>query len=227
MSTPLPLLGKTTLTAVQQIDHAVAGGFESVDIPGLDGEALQRAGRGSHRIWIRGILSGDPALTTLAELQQLAGSGEEVAFAADITTALELERVVVVELRAQAVAGTADLVGYELFLVESPPLPPPAEVSGFGGLGEFGLGDLGFDSDVMGDIAGLAGDVASAVDEVAAAVDAVSAVAAGLEAAQALSSFDPGGVFGPLADVANEAASLPNRFASLAASIAAVLKDDE
>ena len=226
MSTPLPLLGTTTLDAVQQIDHAVAGGFEAIDIPGLDGDALQRAGRGSHRIWIRGILSGDAALTTLGELQRLAASGEEVSFAADITTALELERVVVAELRAQAVAGTTALVGYDIHLVESPPLPPPAEVSGFGGLGEFGLGDLGFDTDVMGDIAGLAGEVASAVDEVASAVDAVSAVAAGLEGAAKLSSLDASGVFGPLADVAREAASLPGLVADLAKALKDVLEDD-
>ena len=226
MSTPLPLLGKTPLTAVQQIDHAVAAGFEAVDIPGLDGDVLQRAGRGSHRIWIRGVLSDDDSLSTLAELQRLAASGEEVSFAADITTALELERVVVVELRAQAVAGTTSLVGYDLFLGESPPLPPPAEVSGFGGLGEFGLGDLGFDADVMGDIAGVAGDVASAVDDVTAAVDAVSAVAAGLDALSSISSLDPGGILGPLADVAGQAASLPGRIAALVESVAAVLEDD-
>src|SRR6478735_6614166 len=201
MSTPVPLLGKTTLTAVQQIDHAVAGGFEAVDIPGLDGDALQRAGRGSHRIWIRGILAGDDALTTLGELQRLAASGEEVSFAADITTALELERVVVAESRAQAVAGTAAVVGYDIHLVESPPLPPPAEVSGFGGLGEFGIGDLGFDTDITGDIAGLT-------------------------AAGELGSLDVAGIFGPLADVAREAASLPGLVADLAKALEDVLEDD-
>jgi hypothetical protein len=226
MSTPVPLLGKTTLTAVQQIDHAVAGGFEAVDIPGLDGDALQRAGRGSHRIWIRGILAGDDALTTLGELQRLAASGEEISFAADITTALELERVVVAELRAQAVAGTAAVVGYDIHLVESPPLPPPAEVSGFGGLGEFGIGDLGFDTDITGDIADLAGEVASAVDDVSSAVDAVSAVAAGLTAAGELGSLDVAGIFGPLADVAREAASLPGLVADLAKALEDVLEDD-
>ena len=37
-------------------------------------------------------------------------------------------------------------------LAESPPLPPPAEVSSFGGLDGFGLGDLGFDPGALGDV---------------------------------------------------------------------------
>ena len=34
----------------------------------------------------------------------------------------------------------------------SPPLPPPAEVTPFGGLGGFGLGDLGFDPGALGNV---------------------------------------------------------------------------
>jgi len=62
-------------------------------------------------------------------------------------------------------------------LVESPPLPPPAEIGGFGGLGDFGLGDLGIDTGVLGDIASAAGDVASVVDKAKGAIEAVSAIA--------------------------------------------------
>src|SRR5688572_1778529 len=148
------------LGSVQQIDHVMSAGFQRIAVPGLDGDVLQRAGRGSHAIWIRGLLSGETALAELGKLQKLAADGTEVPFSADITVALELEQVVVSDLRAQAVAGTAGLVGYELCLVESPPLPPPAEVSGFGGLDDFGVGDLGFDADIMGDLADLASDVA-------------------------------------------------------------------
>ena len=130
-------------------------------------------------------------MAELGALQKLAADGTEVPFSADITVALELEQVVVSDLRAQAVAGTADLVGYELCLVESPPLPPPAEVSGFGGLDDFGLGDLGFDADIMGDLADLADDVAGAVDAVMEAADQLAALAA-------LGSIDVGGPLQPL-----------------------------
>ncbi|TMS48837.1 hypothetical protein [Mycobacterium sp. DBP42] len=188
---PMPLIGDITLSSVQQIDHVMSAGFQRVAVPGLDGDVLQRAGRGSHGIWIRGLLSGDAALSDLARLQKLAAEGAPVPFSADITSALELEQVVVTDLRAQAVAGTTGMVGYELCLVESPPLPPPAEVSGFGGLDDFGVGDLGFDADIAGDLAAVAGDVAAAVDAVMEVADQLTALAA-------MADIDVGGPLQPL-----------------------------
>ncbi len=210
---PMPLVGDIALNSVQQIDHVVSAGFQRIAVPGLDGDVLQRAGRGSHSIWIRGLLSGATALDDLGALQRLAAEGTEVPFAADITTALELEQVVVTDLRAHAVAGTTNVVGYELCLVESPPLPPPAEVSGFGGLDDFGLGDLGFDADIMGDLADLAADVAGAVDAVMAAADQLAALAA-------LGSIDVGGPLAPLSDAVGGVAAAGSTFAGIAAAIA-------
>jgi hypothetical protein len=117
--------------------------------------------------------------------------------------------VVVTDLRAQAVAGAAKLVGYELCLVESPPLPPPAEVSGFGGLDDFGLGDLGFDADIMDDIAGIAGDVAGAVDAVMEVADQLSALAS-------LGSIDVGGPLKPLSDTVTDVAKAADTFNAVA-----------
>src|SRR5260370_36734553 len=62
-------------------------------------------------------------------------------------------------------------------VVESPPLPPPAQVGGFGGLDDFGLGDLGIDPGVLGDIQNVAGQVTAAVDQAKGAIEAVSAIA--------------------------------------------------
>ncbi len=208
----LPLVGDIALSSVQQIDHVMSGGFQRLAIPGLDGDVLQRAGRGSHAIWIRGLLTGDTALADLAKLQQLAAAGTEVPFSADISTALELEQVVVTELRAQAVAGTGNVIGYEFCLVESPPLPPPAEVSGFGGLDDFGLGDLGFDSDIMGDLAGLASDVAGAVDAVMAAADQLSALAS-------LADLDVSGPLQPLAGAVSGVGQAAESFGSISAAL--------
>lgn len=218
MATPLPLIGDLALSSVQQIDHTLNGGFERIGVPGLDGDVLQRAGRGSHTMWIRGVFSGETALDDLGALQGLASAGEEVTFSADITTALELERVVVADLRAQAVAGTQNLVQYEICLVESPPLPPPAEVSGFGGLDDFGLGDLGFDADIMGDLAALADDVAGAVDAVMEAADQLAALAA-------LSSIDVGGPLQPLADTISGVSKVAETFGDVSASLSALLGD--
>lgn len=212
----MPLVGDIPLSSVQQIDHELNAGFRRVPIPGLDGDALQRAGRGSHTIYLRGVLSGETALADLGKLQQLAAAGTEVSFAADITTALELEKMVVTDLRAQAVAGTTNLVGYELCLVESPPLPPPAEVSGFGGLDDFGLGDLGFDSDIMGDLASVA-------DQAAAAIDAISQVADQLNALASLSGLDVGGPLAPLSDAVGKVGDAAGAFTSISTSLSALL----
>lgn len=219
MPPPIPLLGDIALGAVQRIDHGLSAGFERVGIPGLDGDVLQRAGRGSHTLSIQGVLSGDSALDDLEALQKLAAAGEEVTFSADITTALELERVVVVDFRAQVVAGTQNLVGYQLQLVESPPLPPPAEVAGFGGLDDFGLGDLGFDTDIMGDLAGLADDLAGAVDTVMAAVDQLSALAA-------LGSLDVGGPLQPLSDAVGQVGAASATYTSVSETLAALFGGD-
>jgi len=218
MPAPLPLVGDLPLSSVQQIDHTLDAGFERIGVPGLDGDVLQRAGRGSHSIWIRGVFSGEKALDDLGSLQGLTATGAEVTFSADITTALELERVVVADLRAQAVAGTQNLVTYEICLVESPPLPPPAEVSAFGGLDDFGLGDLGFDTDLMGDLASLADDVAGAVDAVMEAADQLAALAA-------LGSIDVGGPLQPLADTIGGVGQAASTFADVTASLSALLGD--
>lgn len=194
---PVPLLGDLSLDAVQEIAHELDGGFVATRVAGLDGEVQQRTGRPSHRVVLSGELVGDGTADALAALQKAAASGDEVTFAADITTALELQQVVVVALRAAAVAGTGPRYRYELWLAESPPLPSPAELEGFGGLDDFGLGDLGFDDlgGVLGDITDLAGSVADAVDK---AVDAVQAVQS-LAALADLGVPDASGLFAPLA----------------------------
>jgi hypothetical protein len=67
-------------------------------------------------------------------------------------------------------------------LTESPALPPPAEVSAFGGLDDFGVGDMGFDPGALADMASgimdQAGALMDAVDAVAGAIDQLSALAA-------------------------------------------------
>ncbi len=212
----MPIVGDITLTAVQRIEHLLDAGFVAAAVPGLDGDPLQRAGRGSHAVRISGVLRGDTAADDLAALQTAASAGDEVPFAADITTALELQKVVITDLRTEEVAGFERLITYEIDIVESPPLPPPAEVSGFGGLDGFGLGDLGFDTDIMGDLAGLADDLAGAVDAVMDAADQLQALAA-------LSSIDVGGPLAPLGDSVGAVSDVAAGFGSIASSLADLL----
>lgn len=171
----MPLLADVALTSVQRIDQAIDGRLTPVPVLSLDGDVHQRSARGSHRIRILGLLHGETMADDLATLQETASAGAEVTFAADIVTALDLQQVVITSFRATAQAGRPGEVAYELHLAESPPLPPPAQVSGFGGLDDFGFGDLGFDTDLLGDLADLADQVAGAVS---AAMDAVGALTA-------------------------------------------------
>jgi len=174
---PIPLLGDVSLEFIQRIEHSLDGGFESTRIAGLPGELQQRPARGSHRIRIVGFLFGDTARDDLAKLQSTACDGEELTFASDISTALELQRVVIDGIHVAEDSGEPGRYAYELRLTENPPLPPPAELSGFGGLDDFGLGNLGFDTDILGDLQDIAGDIAGAVNDAMDVIDQLSALA--------------------------------------------------
>jgi hypothetical protein len=199
--TTTPLLGELSLAHVQQIEHCLEGGFSSLPVAGLAGELQQRTARPSHRIRVRGLLFGDSAADALRDLQAAAAAGDELTFAADITTALELQKVVIQSFRVLETAGHPTQFSYELVLVESPPLPPPAELEAFGGLGDFGVGDLGFDTDILGDLEDLASDVASAVEQAADALEALSALAG-------LDGISVGGLLSPVANAADAVSGL-------------------
>ena len=198
MSTPL--LGDTSLEYVQRIEHSHDSGFVSTRIAGLAGELQQHTGRLSHRVRIQGVLFGESAATTLASMQQAAADGAELTFSADITSALDLQKVVITALRAVETAGQPGQWAYELMLAESPPLPPPAEISGFGG-----LDDLGFDTDILGDLENLAGEVAGAVDAALDAIDQLSALAN-------LDDLQLGNVLEPISRASGQIGDLAARF---------------
>lgn len=209
---PMPLLGDITLTAVQRVDQQLDAGFHDVAVLGLAGHAQQRSGRPSHRISILGVLHGPTALDDLAALQAMVTSGAETTFAADIVTALDLQQVVVTRFDAAEAAGRPGVVDFRLELAESPPLPPPAQLSGFGGLDDFGLGDLGFDTDLLGDLADLAGDIAGAVDSALDALDALDALAG-------LADFDYDGLLDPVNEVSATLAVVGNRLGAAVSSL--------
>lgn len=217
---PIPLIGDIALDAVQTISHQLDTGFAPMRIAGLDGEVQQRAGRPSHRIVIEGLLIGDGAKDALGKLQAAATSGEELTFAADITSALDLSKVVIRGLAAEEAAGRAQRIAYRLDLAESPPLPPPAQVSGgFGGLDGLGLDDLGLDPGVLGDIAGLASQAAAAVDQAMGAIDALSALASladgGLDFADTLD---------PLKATTDAMPAIASQFSAAAAALGAMFE---
>lgn len=187
----LPFVGDIALNIVERVEHFAESGFRGHDVVGLEGQAQQHIGRGSHIIRIAGRLSGETARADLEALQTLSTAPEETTFTADIVSALDLQAVVMSRFAVSEVAGAPGQISYQMELVEAPPLPPPAQVAGFGGLDDFGFGDLGFDTDIMGDLTDLAGDIAGAVDG---ALDAVAA----LDALAGLADLNLDGPLAPL-----------------------------
>jgi hypothetical protein len=171
---PIPMIDDLALDYVTQARQRTAHRSLSLPIPGLAGDVQQVIGRASHEIEIAGVIAGTDAADKLSSLQGKVKTGEEVTFTADITSALELENVIVTLAEIEERAGVPGYYDYRLFIRESPPLPPPAELSPFGGLD--GL-DLGFDTDSLGDIADVAGDLQGAIEQVAGALDALDALA--------------------------------------------------
>jgi phage protein U len=181
---PVPMIDDVELKAVQAIRQVTDQDFVRQKIAGLDGTLHQKLGRGSHRVFLSGFFLPGTADDDLKKLQTKAASGDEVTFTADITTALNVDKMVIEAFRAEQHVGPSGQIAYSIVLAESPPLPPPAEVSGFGGLGglgDLGLGDLGFDpgalGGVLGDIAAQAGAIVAAADAAAGVLDKLSALA--------------------------------------------------
>ena len=208
-----PMIDDIELAAVQRIRQETRQDYVKQRIPGLEGELHQRLGRSSHRVLLTGFLLPDTAQDDLKTLQEKVTAGEEVTFTADITTALEIDHMVIEAFQAEQQAGPAGQIAYSMILSESPTLPPPAEVSAFGGLGDFGLGDLGFDpgalGDVLSDIASKAGELSELADAALKAVDQLQALAS-------LANFgDIGNPIKPLADQVGAAGQFSGDLASL------------
>lgn len=214
-SRPIPLLGDISLEYGQVIEHALDGGFVPVRIAGLDGELQQRLSRRGHRVRIQGYLIGEDAATQLETMQKAAAAGEELTFASNITTALDLQKVVITSFRAMEMAGEPGKYLYDLAIAESPPLPPPAELDAFGGLDDFGLGDLGFDTDILGDLEDLAGDIAGAIDDALGVIDQLSALASLAD----LGALDPSGLFDPLNQPVQQVTEIGARFSEAAEAL--------
>ncbi|WP_428264573.1 hypothetical protein [Haliangium sp.] len=213
MTRPIPMIGDIALDMVAWVRQRTVQGYVSQPVTGLEGHVQQRLGRASHEIELAGVLVGEEVADALSDLQEKAGAGEPVTFTADITSALELEEVVIVSAEFQEVAGQAGRYEYRFHLRESPPLPEPATLSSFGGLGDLDTGfDLGFDTDILGDISDLAGELQGALD-------AVNDVLGDLEALAGLANLDLGNPLTPV----QEAGSALGQLGAGAAEAASAL----
>lgn len=196
MSGAVPMIDDLLLELVFSARQRTRARLASTPVAGLAGDVQQRLGRASHEVELRGLLVGEDALDELDALQDKVVEGGEVDFTADITTALEIEKMVIVEAQFEEQGGRPNRFAYRIVLRESPPLPEPASLSPFGGLD--GFGDLGFDTDLLGDIM----DQAGALQDV---MEMAGDVLAGLEALGGLASLDAGN---PLEPMQREAGSM-------------------
>jgi hypothetical protein len=193
----MPMIDSVELKAVQQIRQETLQDFAQHRAIGLDGTLHQKIGRRSHRVWLWGYLLPATAADDLKALQEMAAKGAEVTFTADILTALSVEKMVIESFQAEQRVGLPNQVAYAITLAESPPLPPPAVSTSFGGLGglDVGLGDLGFDpgalGDVLSDIEDQAGAIMDAVDTALDAVEQLSALASLADLANISSPLGP------------------------------------
>jgi hypothetical protein len=188
------MIDDVALEQVAWIRQRTRPRIASLPILGLEGDAQQKLGRGSHEVELAGVLFGDVARDAVATLQGKAKAGMEVTFAADIVTALELSKMLLVDAEFSEAAGHPDHYQYRILLRESPPLPEPARLSSFGGLDGF---DVGFDMGALGDVVA---DIAAVAGEIQAAVEAATQALGALEAMAGLADLASGNPLSPLTD---------------------------
>jgi hypothetical protein len=137
-----PMLGEYEIPGIQRIGAVEEKNLVRVDVPGLAGSYHQDLGSESAGILIEGTLAGDDARDNfLTDLREKFKTGEPVDFVADITTATEIDQVLVKELKVVEAAGEADTFRYRIMLAQYVPPPPPPSVAdmGFGDLTDLNL----------------------------------------------------------------------------------------
>jgi hypothetical protein len=209
----IPMIDDIELDYVTKIVQRTSHRTVSAPVAGLAGDVQQLMGRASYEIEIAGILVGDDAASKLATLQNSVAEGIERTFTADITTTLELDKVIITAAEFTQLAGRPNHYEYHIVLRESPPLPPPAQLSSFGGLDGF---DLGFDTDVLGDISDMASDLQGAID-------AVSDVVGQLEALSSLADLGLSNPLTPLSDAAGSIGTAAEGVGGVASALADLL----
>jgi hypothetical protein len=148
-----PLLGDWEVPHIAAIESLEHRDFAELDVPGRRGSVFQDMDARPTRIALRGSLFGDEVRDTFfEEVRGRFQAGEPLTFVADITTATDVQYVLI-ETMHFAEAGTApDETRYLIVLTESPPPPPPPDPLG------------GIDTGLLDQAAGFLDTVAGALD---------------------------------------------------------------
>lgn len=164
-----PVIGGWEVPRIERIESHERRRLARLPVPGLLGDLQQDLGTASLAVEIRGSLQGDEARDDfLNSIREQFRAGDPVSFVADITTATELEQVLIEELEVEEVNESADSFRYRIVLREyvEPP-EPPAPIDDLGldlGVDLDDLASLGLDGlklpDLLGDIPTLGDPVA-------------------------------------------------------------------
>ena len=138
-----PVLGDIELQQVQRIETDADQVWTQHSIPALEGDFFQGLGRKATWVKLSGVLSGAEVQTGLDDLRQKIYAAAPVDFAADITTAIQVNQVLIEEMGVRELAGKAARFEYAFTLREyieppdprqeappddpPPPLPPSLE----------------------------------------------------------------------------------------------------
>ena len=121
-----PILGDWEIPHIESIESLEQRCFVELEIPGRLGSLFQDMHARPIRIGILGSLYGDEKRSEFLEtLREKFNAGEPVTFVADITTATEIQYVIIETLTMKENAANPDQLDYQFVLRESPPPPPP------------------------------------------------------------------------------------------------------
>jgi hypothetical protein len=160
-----PMLDDLELVLVQEVSTFDKRMLAEHKPPGMDGSVLQNLGRRATSIVLWGVALGEDSRTFMEKLDTKFKAGEPLPFVADITEDMEIENVLIDDLRFQELAGKTDRFAYVLTLREHQVPVEPEDVSFV-------------DTDVLGE----------ALDQIEGLVEGLDAAAA---FAEGLSRFVP------------------------------------
>lgn len=156
-----PVIGGWEVPRIERIETHERRRLARLPVPGLLGDLQQDLGADSLSVEIVGSLQGDEARDDFLDtLREKFRAGDPVTFVADITSATELDRVLIEQLEVEEVNEAAGSFRYRIVLREyvEPP-EPPAPVDDLGadlGVELDDLASLGLEGlklpDLLGDI---------------------------------------------------------------------------
>jgi hypothetical protein len=126
-----PLLGDWEIPRIEAIRALEHRTFVEFPVPGRVGSLFQDLNTAPTRLAIAGSLYGDEVRDQfLEDLRGKFRAGEPVTFVADITTATDIQYVIIEELQFAESGTKPDQIDYLILISESPPPPPPPDPLG-------------------------------------------------------------------------------------------------